>query len=350
MRRIDTPDGLYHDFDPQSGEAGTIVKAAPMNAIQEEIIAVITGAGLTLDPNANNQLWQAIQAITGGGVAWGAITGKPETATRWPTWLEVTGKPATFTPTAHTHDWADLINVPVYATRWPAWTDVTSKPATFPPDAHTHAIANVNGLQAALDAKAPLNAPVFTTRASVNTANNQWGLCVNLADGSAARGGIWCESDGISLVNANTWGTPFKLFNDGTVKIGGTGWSQITLGNGSVAVTGALTATGGFQVGSSEHLKTDLEPLPYGLDEIDAIAVRRGRYIPEFTADGRRRLFVIAEQLATVVPEAVFEDGIEHDGKRYASVEYSQLVPVLISAVQELSARLRAIEKASLIA
>ena len=34
-----------------------------------------------------------------------------------------------------------------------AWDDVTGKPSTFPPESHTHEIANVNGLQSALDAK-----------------------------------------------------------------------------------------------------------------------------------------------------------------------------------------------------
>ena len=35
-----------------------------------------------------------------------------------------------------------------------AWADITGKPSTFPPSAHTHAIADVTGLQTALDAKA----------------------------------------------------------------------------------------------------------------------------------------------------------------------------------------------------
>lgn len=35
-----------------------------------------------------------------------------------------------------------------------AWDDITGKPATFPPSAHTHPIAEVTALQAALDAKA----------------------------------------------------------------------------------------------------------------------------------------------------------------------------------------------------
>jgi hypothetical protein len=43
-----------------------------------------------------------------------------------------------------------------------SWNDLTDKPATFPPSAHTHAIADTTGLQAALDAKAPIASPTFT--------------------------------------------------------------------------------------------------------------------------------------------------------------------------------------------
>lgn len=35
-----------------------------------------------------------------------------------------------------------------------AWGDITGKPATFTPATHTHTIAQIDGLQAALDAKA----------------------------------------------------------------------------------------------------------------------------------------------------------------------------------------------------
>ena len=35
----------------------------------------------------------------------------------------------------------------------PSWGEVTGKPTTFVPSAHTHTIANVTGLQSALDGK-----------------------------------------------------------------------------------------------------------------------------------------------------------------------------------------------------
>ena len=63
--------------------------------------------------------------------AWSDITDKPTTATRWPSWDEVTSKPSSFTPSAHTHAWGDITSgVPSTATRWPSWTEVTSKPTS----------------------------------------------------------------------------------------------------------------------------------------------------------------------------------------------------------------------------
>jgi len=63
--------------------------------------------------------------------AWSDITDKPTTATRWPSWDEVTSKPNSFTPSAHTHAWGDITSgVPATATRWPSWSEVTSKPTS----------------------------------------------------------------------------------------------------------------------------------------------------------------------------------------------------------------------------
>lgn len=69
---------------------------------------------------------------------WDYIGNKPATATRWPTWAEVTGKPSTFVPSAHTHPWAEITGAPAQATRWPTWTEVEGKPTNFPPATHSH--------------------------------------------------------------------------------------------------------------------------------------------------------------------------------------------------------------------
>lgn len=41
------------------------------------------------------------------------------------------------------------------------WTGISGKPATFPPDLHSHAIADVTGLQTALDGKEPADGTIL---------------------------------------------------------------------------------------------------------------------------------------------------------------------------------------------
>lgn len=77
-------------------------------------------------------VWAGIAATSPGGatstlVAWSRLTDVPATASRWPTWLEVTEKPTTFPTT-----WAQVSGAPATATRWPTWDEVTGKPTSYP--------------------------------------------------------------------------------------------------------------------------------------------------------------------------------------------------------------------------
>ena len=72
-----------------------------------------------------------------------------------PTWASVTGKPATFPATAHTHTSADITDFAsaVVAVSPPVdWSSLTGKPATFAPSAHTHLKGEITGLNADLAA------------------------------------------------------------------------------------------------------------------------------------------------------------------------------------------------------
>ena len=67
MHRIDTatatPDHKFTEGDPAVPVAATTVSAEWLNAVQEELVAVITGAGLELQKSDNDQLWQAISQL-----------------------------------------------------------------------------------------------------------------------------------------------------------------------------------------------------------------------------------------------------------------------------------------------
>ena len=67
MHRIDTstatPDHKFTEGDPTIPMAATTVSAPWLNAVQEELVAVITGAGLELKKSDNGQLWKAISQL-----------------------------------------------------------------------------------------------------------------------------------------------------------------------------------------------------------------------------------------------------------------------------------------------
>jgi len=130
--------------------------------------------------------------IRSDGNAWVRVSGVP--------WADLTGYPATFTPSAHTHAWADI---------------VSGLPATWAPSAHTHPASEVTaGAFAAGDftfpakvgigfAGAPLStlsvggAGFATAAAYINVAGADVGLfAMGAAVGVQGQAGIGVQADG----------------------------------------------------------------------------------------------------------------------------------------------------------
>ena len=62
--------GKFIDENVQTGQQGSLIPAAWGNAVSDEILSVITGAGLTPDESAYDQLLEAIETL----IASGAVT------------------------------------------------------------------------------------------------------------------------------------------------------------------------------------------------------------------------------------------------------------------------------------
>ncbi len=70
MPPVQTPDNLFHDGNPLTGELGTIVDAEHLNNVQgavrdaqSELITVLTSAGINVDPTKQNQLLTALKVL-----------------------------------------------------------------------------------------------------------------------------------------------------------------------------------------------------------------------------------------------------------------------------------------------
>ncbi|CAD5743828.1 phage tail protein [Escherichia coli] len=83
MLPVNTPDKLFHDGDPTQGIEGTIVTAEFMNNhqaatrdLQQEVINVLKEAGVTPDPEKQNQLVEALTSFIGQKVPDASLTQK----------------------------------------------------------------------------------------------------------------------------------------------------------------------------------------------------------------------------------------------------------------------------------
>ncbi|MCF7302075.1 hypothetical protein L3W71_03495 [Escherichia coli] len=70
MPPVQTPDNLFHDGNPLTGELGTIVDAGHLNNVQgtvrdtqSELLTILASAGINVDPTKQNQLLTALKAL-----------------------------------------------------------------------------------------------------------------------------------------------------------------------------------------------------------------------------------------------------------------------------------------------
>jgi hypothetical protein len=105
---------------------------------------------------------------------------------------------------------------------------------------------------------------------------------------------------------------------------------------------GAITQDGTtgvlYNTASDQRLKDNIIDAPSASDDIDAIQVRSF----DWKADGSHQKYgMIAQELQTVVPDAVSESVTEED---MMGVDYSKLVPMLVKEIQSLRARVAQLE------
>lgn len=164
----------------------------------------------------------------GGGGAVSSVNGKTGAVTL--SAADVSALPSTYTPPA------------------PSWGDVTGKPSTFTPSAHTHAVADVTGLQAALDGKQPAGS--YAPTSHVHTIANVTGLQAALdgkqpAGSYAAASHAHAISDVTGLQSAlDTAGTPQTLSLTGSDLSLSGGGGTVTLPSGGGGETGLRLRAG----------------------------------------------------------------------------------------------------------
>ena len=151
--------------------------------------------------------------------------------------------------------------------------------------------------------------------------------------------GVTIYGSGANGMYVKTTGTcAYMVTNSGG---GGTDTSGVfntfyndTVIAGSITLANANTIA--YNTTSDYRLKEDLQDFK-GLDLVSKIPV----YDYKWKADKSRSYGVMAHELEEVLPQAVTGD---KDAEEMQSVDYSKIVPLLVKSIQELSAKLEALE------
>ena len=117
-------------------------------------------------------------------------------------------------------------------------------------------------------------------------------------------------------------------------------------GNGTVGTIKTSGTSTSFNTSSDYRLKENLTSLSGAIDRLNQLKPSRFNFIsdPETTLDG-----FLAHEVSDIVPEAVSgeKDAVDENGDIDAQgIDQSRLVPLLVASVQELSAKVTALENA----
>ena len=174
-----------------------------------------------------------------------------------------------------------------------------------------------------------------TSTASTTSFTSYGRTVVGLANAAALLSnlGVPTAANHPSLATTNTWALG-QTFSS-TVAISGAATFSSTVATGALTVTGAIVASGDITAFSDARLKSDVETID---DALDLVRALRG---VRYTKDGARGVGVIAQEVLSVVPEAVV---VPEDPAAYQSVAYGNLVGVLIEAIKELETKVDVLE------
>ena len=123
--------------------------------------------------------------------------------------------------------------------------------------------------------------------------------------------------------------------------------NQITLGDGNI--TSLRCADTSISALSDRRDKTDIVDLPVGLDFINSLLPRKFKWqsregLP--AKDGTTRAGFIAQELQEAQTGSEYLDLVMDDNPDKLEAKQGKLIPVLVKAIQELSAKVTALETA----
>ena len=329
----------------------------------------ITSKPSTFTPSSHNHSWSNITSgIPATATRWPTISevtnkesiiiklnsGTTENTNQF-TYNATTAKSINITPSSigaasssHNHSWSNITSgIPATATRWPSWSEVTSKPSTFTPSSHTHSISNISNLQSSLDSK--LNSSSYTASDVLTKIKSVDGsgslLDADLLDGKhysdIVNGNV---TSATKLQTTRTiWGQSFN----GTANVSGN-----MTGVGSITASGNIVTQGGITCYSSDiRTKDIIEDINISLSDIASSQTIRYKWNNwKIEDDGKTHIGGIAQEIQKILPEAIVEVNdilnVDYSTTAYIyAVQIAKYLQLANKKIEELENKITELEK-----
>jgi hypothetical protein len=173
----------------------------------------------------------------------------------------------------------------------------------------------------------------------IQSTNNPASMTISTYNDVTKDCGIRNSNGGLDFTASTTSGAATFNFYAGS-----SGAYTTRYGGFNTAITGGATTlsvdASGYiiRTPSDERLKTNIQVIPYGLDTVNTLRPVCYEWKSPETYGTGRQVGMIAQEVQQIIPECV-------SGSDTLSLDYQKLVPVLTKAIQELSARLAALEQ-----
>jgi hypothetical protein len=172
---------------------------------------------------------------------------------------------------------------------------------------------------------------------------------LRISDGAVT--GVVYASSGPAMVVGTTSNHPTVLYSnnaermrittDGEIYIAGTtDQGAYNLQCNGTGVWGA----GAYVNGSDARLKDNIQSLDAGLDVVKAMRPVTFQYKPDYSKDQSVQPGFIAQELQTAMAGKAYLEGVVQEGPNHLNVAYQNIIPILVKAIQELEAKVAALE------
>ena len=163
----------------------------------------------------------------------------------------------------------------------------------------------------------------------------------NLDIGGSDGGYVYIDSRQWGLGLRTGTGTGQAYFTTaGEFIIGQTDQGAYNLQCNGTGVWGA----GAYVNGSDARLKDNIQSLDSGLDVVKAMRPVTFQYKPEYNKDQSVQPGFIAQELQTAMAGKAYLEGVVQEGPNHLNVAYQNIIPILVKAIQELEAKVAALE------